>query len=909
MGGGAFTLPASRVNFPLPPTQSLCLYVDETFVCSAEEVELIKAYRESKRNFVTANKKKRKFNQDGTARKAYTSTKRRLRGVADMFSPFSRRMQKMVKVLPALAACCFAGILQLAALVAVSQDNFAEMSQTEKWSFVCAGVRADEDRFYSAGDDHAMCWSCWVALHGFSEWYYYKARKACMQHGPGGLPPQAGPGRGATGYKSPEYYTAREFLLSFVAEYGDPMPDDQTIQLPVSSLKELFVCYCAEVDPGDQLSDSHFRAIVKNEFTYLRIHKYKKFKQCEYCLECDTKVSDMKLAPAVRQAWTERKRIHRERVRAEKQKYYHHRYKARRNPDKYLSIIIDGMDQSKVATPGWKRDSAETEGIYRTKMHCTGVLVHGRPNQTFAYLWPDRVPKDPNLTCSILLDVLSRIETKAEVLYLQIDGCTGENKNRDVFMLCAYLVRIGVFSKIKVSFLPVGHTHEDIDQLFSIFAVALRQANFLTPDELAAAITASTCSPTPTVIPQLPRIFDMKGWFEPHAFKAWEQITRYRAYKFQMHPDGYPVVFNRLIMAGRRQLEFTMSRLRSAAWDMTPAQRDMRITTSTQWTPEFGQPVLVSYPDPSTLCKAVPTKALPYDLIAGAVTSMFTKGLCTEEQVCSWEGYLDAFVKEDAAMCRTCSQIRAALLDQVESKKDTREVGNAKSRERRALGKQLKCHLRDDDHPAYPIPWPRSIQERRGVQSAEVDEKEQSESGFGGDADVNDGISGTRVLKPFIIGGVVERRFHPPAVHERDAYVGNYVAVWGLPADCEDPSAGYATIGRVTGFRDEVDELAGTRYGRVLVHWLGNAGQKAGTPSDLGGRLHLGYGVEGAARFPASGKGGRGQAFTGDEYFDSVLTWGVRLATQRIKEEDLPRIADAIKCSIERATSLESSAP
>ena len=90
------------------------------------------------------------------------------------------------------------------------------------------------------------------------------------------------------------------------------MPDDQTIQLPVSSLKELFVCYCAEVDPGDQLSDSHFRAIVKNEFTYLRIHKYKKFKQCEYCLECDTKVSDMKLAPAVRQAWTERKRIHRE---------------------------------------------------------------------------------------------------------------------------------------------------------------------------------------------------------------------------------------------------------------------------------------------------------------------------------------------------------------------------------------------------------------------------------------------------------------------------------------------------------------------------------------------------------------------------------------------------------------------
>ena len=104
--------------------------------------------------------------------------------------------------------------------------------------------------------------------------------------------------------------------------------------------------------------------------------------------------------------------------------------------------------------------------------------------------------------------------------------------------------------------------------------------------------------------------------------------------------------------------------------------------------------MLVSYPEPSTLCKAVPTKALPYDLVAGAVTSMFAKGLWTEEQVCSWELYLEVFAQEDAAMCRTCSKIRTDMLNQVESKKDAKEVANAKSRERRALGQQLKLHLR-----------------------------------------------------------------------------------------------------------------------------------------------------------------------------------------------------------------------
>lgn len=43
--------------------------------------------------------------------------------------------------------------------------------------------------------------------------------------------------------------------------------------------------------------------------------------------------------------------------RAERKKYYKHIKKSLKRPDKYLSIIIDGMDQAKTAIPHWVQSS------------------------------------------------------------------------------------------------------------------------------------------------------------------------------------------------------------------------------------------------------------------------------------------------------------------------------------------------------------------------------------------------------------------------------------------------------------------------------------------------------------------------------------------------------------------------
>ena len=44
------------------------------------------------------------------------------------------------------------------------------------------------------------------------------------------------------------------------------------------------------------------------------------------------------------------------------------------------------------------------------------------------------------------------------------------------------------FDVIKMSFLPVGHTHEDTDQAFSRIAVHLNRNDALTMDEFIKAI-------------------------------------------------------------------------------------------------------------------------------------------------------------------------------------------------------------------------------------------------------------------------------------------------------------------------------------------------------------------------------------------------------------------------------------
>lgn len=61
----------------------------------------------------------------------------------------------------------------------------------------------------------------------------------------------------------------------------------------------------------------------------------------------------------------------------ERHKYFKHQEKAKVFPNRYLSLIIDGMDQSKTSLPHFAQASKFTSAMWKLRVHLIGVVVHG----------------------------------------------------------------------------------------------------------------------------------------------------------------------------------------------------------------------------------------------------------------------------------------------------------------------------------------------------------------------------------------------------------------------------------------------------------------------------------------------------------------------------------------------------
>ncbi|KAL3682922.1 hypothetical protein R1sor_000944 [Riccia sorocarpa] len=75
-----------------------------------------------------------------------------------------------------------------------------------------------------------------------------------------------------------------------------------------------------------------------------------------------------------------------------------------------------------------------------------------------------------------------------ENLYIQLDNSAKDNKNWSIMAFLSELVSRGVFKTVTMSFLIVGHTHEDVDAFFSMVHKAMLHRHIQTFPEFLAEI-------------------------------------------------------------------------------------------------------------------------------------------------------------------------------------------------------------------------------------------------------------------------------------------------------------------------------------------------------------------------------------------------------------------------------------
>jgi hypothetical protein len=158
---------------------------------------------------------------------------------------------------------------------------------------------------------------------------------------------------------------------------------------------------------------------------------------------------------------------------------------ARANPSKVLFINIDGMDQYKTGIPVANSKAKDDEDGKPLATKLIGAIAYGFGFYGYWSL-PERAASS-NLTltalCRIIRDVSER-GTLPNKLQIQMDNTAKDNKNHYLLGFCSMLIAERLFETVEVFFLPVGHTHQDVDQAFSLVSKKLKESGAYTVPHL-----------------------------------------------------------------------------------------------------------------------------------------------------------------------------------------------------------------------------------------------------------------------------------------------------------------------------------------------------------------------------------------------------------------------------------------
>jgi hypothetical protein len=358
--------------------------------------------------------------------------------------------------------------------------------------------------------------------------------------------------------------TVISWIKDFVSVLGQFQPNKQEIHLPwIITREDMWDKFLSDTDStadGLHVSLSYFRKIMKAHFPTIKCPKWHSFHKCGICYDLDLalKDSEVKKDRGSVKILRDLQAKHLQQTADERTKFYNHNTKCitggKQGADHkldYASVIIDGMTQHTTIIPRYPRKPAWMEGQELLDVHCMGSLVKGVG--AFMDFQFKNFKNDSNaLLHTLHLDVLRIQQDRSvterrmpEVLFIQLDN-VGTNKNHHLLAYCSWLVKTGVFKKVKIGFLIAGHTHENIDQMFSRFSIRLRRKECFTLPELMKV--ADECfTPVPkcfltTEIPNIAAWLDGITYDQDSIQNKMKNITHSHQFKIYQDEDGKVLV-------------------------------------------------------------------------------------------------------------------------------------------------------------------------------------------------------------------------------------------------------------------------------------------------------------------------------------------------------------------------------
>ena len=230
----------------------------------------------------------------------------------------------------------------------------------------------------------------------------------------------------------------------------------------------------------------------------LRIRFANHHSKCSQCIKHRLIIKRLGHCGPARRSQFEELQRHLNRQLADRRTYYFLRAQSRLNASSpfvgELCCILDSMDMQKYAWPKSKIMLAKEFATWaRPRMACTSMLIHG--HVAFTALTHHCLSTNSSRTAEILsagmtfLSKMSRIDFSKIFLSLQADNASKEVKNNCMVRHLSMQIALGRLRGAQMCFLSSGHSHEDIDAMFSTIRNWLgRYAELLTPESFVQAL-------------------------------------------------------------------------------------------------------------------------------------------------------------------------------------------------------------------------------------------------------------------------------------------------------------------------------------------------------------------------------------------------------------------------------------